>query len=57
MSVYEYFKTSLLFNKMKINGKLLLAIIYFVITFIAAASIQTNPQFVKAIDDFIKYIQ
>jgi uncharacterized membrane protein YdjX (TVP38/TMEM64 family) len=42
---------------MKINGKVLLAVIYFVITFIAAASLQTNPQFVKAIDDFIKYIQ
>jgi uncharacterized membrane protein YdjX (TVP38/TMEM64 family) len=28
---------------MKINGKVLLAVTYFVITFIAAASLQTNP--------------
>lgn len=41
---------------MKINGKVLLAVTYFVITFIAAASLQSNPKFVQAIDDFIKYI-
>lgn len=42
---------------MKISGKILLIIVYFVVTFIATASIQTNPQFQKAIDEYVKYIQ
>jgi hypothetical protein len=31
--------------KMKVSGKVLLVVIYFVVTFIATASIQANPQF------------
>jgi uncharacterized membrane protein YdjX (TVP38/TMEM64 family) len=42
---------------MKINGKVLLTVIYFVVTFIAALSLQSNPQFLEAMDEYIKYIQ
>jgi hypothetical protein len=41
---------------MKINGKVLLTVIYFIVTFIAALSLQSNPQFLEAMDEYIKYI-
>lgn len=42
---------------MKVNGKVLLTVIYFVVTFIAALSLQSNPRFLEAMDEYIKYIQ
>lgn len=42
---------------MKISGKVTLIIIYVVVTFIATASLQTNPLFQQALDNAIKSIQ
>lgn len=42
---------------MKLSGKVTLIIIYVVVTFIATASLQSNPVFQQALDDAIKYVQ
>lgn len=41
---------------MKISPKVLMIVIYVVITFIAAATIQRNPDFLHKVDEFTKYI-
>lgn len=42
---------------MKISGKVTLIVIYVVVTFIATASLQSNPVFQQALDEAIKYMQ
>ena len=42
---------------MKLSGKVVLILVYVLVTFLATASLQTSPKFQQALDDIIKYIQ
>ena len=42
---------------MKVSGKVLLIVIYVLVTFIATVAIQTNPKFAESVDNLVKVAQ